>query len=208
GNPLLYVHCLVKRGQQQKAAEHALKYVGTGKLATDQAARLGEVAAALSLAAPCRLETPPDPHSERGKWLEQATAARQAMAAWLEGKPHEDIDRLLSRISLRSDFSALRLILKALITAPLDPDRARHLMVAIAPQSPFAALRDAVEAALAAPRAGLLATSTGANGAQRSFICQIHGLVESGGQSPAQLIKAESSGPGSLFAYLIRQVET
>src|SRR5262249_54206689 len=58
GNPVLYVHCLVKRGQQQKAAEHALKYVGTGKLATDQAARLGEVAAALSLAAPCRLETP------------------------------------------------------------------------------------------------------------------------------------------------------
>src|SRR5262249_26143166 len=208
GNPLLYVHCLVKRGQQQKAAEHALKYVGTGKLATDQAARLGEVAAALSLAAPCRLETPQDPQSERGKWLEQAAAARQAMAAWLEGKPQEEIDRLLSRISLRSDFRPLRLILKALISAPLDLDRARQLMDAIAPRSPFAALRRAVEAALAAPQSGWLGSSTAANGAQRSFISQIHGLAESGRQSPTQLAKAESSGPGSLFAYLIRQVET
>jgi cellulose synthase operon protein C len=207
-NPLLYVHCLVKRGQHQKAAEHALKYVGTGKLATDQAARLGEVAAALSLAAPCRLETPQDPQSERGKWLEQATAARQAMAAWLEGKPQEDIDHLLSHISLRSDFKALRLILKALITAPLDTDRARQLMDAIEPQSPFAALRGAVEAALTAPQSGLLGSSTAANGAQRSFISQIHGLAESGSQSPSQLAKAESSGPGSLFAYLIRQAKT
>jgi cellulose synthase operon protein C len=207
-NPLLYVHCLVKRGQQQKAAEHALKYVGTGKLASDQATRLGEVAAALVLAAPCRLEAPQDPQSERGKWLEQASAARQAMAAWLEGKPQEDIDHLLSRISLRSDFKALRLILKALITAPLDPDRARHLMDAIAPRSPFAALRGAVEAALAGPQSELLGSSTAAKGAQRSFICQIHGLPESGSQSPIQLAKAESSGPGALFAYLIRQAET
>jgi hypothetical protein len=207
-NPLLYVHCLVKRGQHQKAAEHALKYVGTGKLATDQTARLGEVAAALSLAAPCRLQTPQDPQSERGKWLEQATAARQAMAAWLEGKPQEDIDHLLSHISLRSDFKALRLILKALITAPLDTDRARQLMDAIEPQSPFAALRGAVEAALTAPQSGLLGSSTAANGAQRSFISQIHGLAESGSQSPSQLAKAESSGPGSLFAYLIRQAKT
>jgi hypothetical protein len=207
-NPLLYVHCLVKRGQQQKAAEHALKYVGTDKLATDQAARLGEVAAALLLAAPCRLETPQDLQSKRAKWLEQATSARQAMAAWLEGKPLEDIDRLLSRISLRSDFKALRLILKALITAPLDPDRARRLLDAIAKRSPFAALRGAVEAALAAPQSGLLGSPSAANGAQRSFISQIHGLAESGSQSPSQLAKAESSGPGSLFAYLIGQAET
>ena len=205
-NPLLYVYCLVKRGQQQKAAEHALKYVGTGKLATDQAARLGEVAAALALATPCRLETPQDPQSERGKWLEQAAAARQAIAAWLEGKPHADVDHLLSRISLRSDFKDLRLILKALITAPLDPDRARRLMDAIAPRSPFATLRGAVEAALAAP--GWLGCPTGANAAQRSFISQIHGLAESGSQSPSQLANAESSGPGSLFAYLIRRAET
>jgi tetratricopeptide (TPR) repeat protein len=205
-NPLLYVYCLVKRGQQQKAAEHALKYVGTGKLATDQAARLGEVAAALALAAPCRLETPQDPQSERGKWLEQAAAARQAIAAWLEGKPHADVDHLLSRISLRSDFKDLRLILKALITAPLDPDRVRRLMDAIAPRSPFATLRGAVEAALAAP--GWLGCPTSANAVQRSFISQIHGLAESGSQSPSQLADAESSGPGSLFAYLIRRAET
>jgi tetratricopeptide (TPR) repeat protein len=207
-NPLLYVHCLVKRGQHQKAAEHALKYVGTGKLARDQTARLGEVAAALAVAEPCRLETPQDPQSERGKWLEQAAAARQAMAAWLEGKPQEDIDHLLSRISLRSDFKALRLILKALITAPLDPDRARQLMHTITPRSPFAALREAAEAALAAPQSGFLGSSTAANGARRSFIFQIHGLAGNGSQSLSQLAKAESSGPGSLFAYLIRQAET
>lgn len=206
-DPLLYVHCLVKRSRHQKASEHALKYVGTGKLAVAEAARLGEVAAALSLAAPCRLDAAVDPHSERGKWLEQAAAARQALAAWLEGKPHEDIDPLLSRISMRSDFKAVRLILKALITAPLDADRARQLMDPVSPQSPFAALRFAVEAALAAPASDLSRSSSAASGPERSFLLEVNGLSQSGCQSLAQLVNAESSGPGSLFAYLIKQIE-
>jgi tetratricopeptide (TPR) repeat protein len=207
-DPLLYVHCLLKRGQHQKAAEHALKYVGTGKLSAPEAARLGEAAAALSLATPCRLDTAVDPHSERGKWLGQAAAARQALAAWLEGKPREDIDPLLNRISMRSDFRAVRLILKALITAPLDADRARQLMEPVSPQSPFAALRFAVEAALAAPASDPVRNVLAPSGPERSFLLEVNGLSESGCQALAQFVKAESSGPGSLFSHLIRQIGT
>ena len=49
-DPLLYVRCLLERGRHQKAAEHALKYMGTGKLPAAQASRLADVAATLSLA--------------------------------------------------------------------------------------------------------------------------------------------------------------
>jgi tetratricopeptide (TPR) repeat protein len=206
-DPLLYVHCLVKRGQHQKAAEHALKYVGTGKLTAAEAARLGEVAAALSLVTPRRLDAAGDPHSERGRWLEQAAAARLALAAWVEGKPHEEIDPLLSRISMRSDFKAVRLILKALITAPFDADRARQLMDPVAPQSPFAALRFAVEAALTTPQSDLLRSCPAASGPERSFFLQVNGLSESGCQSLAEFVKAENSGPSSLFAHLIKQTD-
>src|SRR5262245_23081979 len=206
-DPLLYVHCLVKRGQHQKAAEHALKYVGTDKLAAAEAARMGEVAAALSLVTPRRRDAAVDPHSERGRWLEQAAAARLALAAWLEGKPYEEIDPLLRRISMGSDFKAVRLILKALITAQLDANRARQLMDPIAPQSPFAALRFAVEAALATPQSDHLRSCSAASGPERSFFLQVNGLSESGCQSLGEFVKAENGGPGSLFAYLIKQAD-
>src|SRR5215469_7107693 len=127
-DPLLYLQCLIKRGQPHKAAEHSLIYVGTDKM---QEPKFAELAAALLVSAPLRLDRPTDSQSERARWMEHAIDARQVLAAWVEGKPHADIDQLLSRIPMRSAFRALRLIVKALMTAPDDPERAAGLLNAI-----------------------------------------------------------------------------
>jgi cellulose synthase operon protein C len=206
-DPLLYIQCLIKRGQHGKAAEHALKYVGTSKVPPAQAARLAEVTAALSLTAPWPSSAATEKHTERGRWFEQATAARQALTAWIEGKPLAEIDELLARISLRSDFKAVRLILKALITAPSDPDRARQLVQGIAVQSPFTPLRLAVEAALSQPSLESLASGIRSSGPEQAFVLQLHGLSDSGSHSLAELLKAESGGPSSLFTFLLKQAE-
>ena len=206
-DPLLYVQCLIKRGQHGKATEHALKYVGTDKVPPAQASRLAEVTAALSLTAPWPSNAATEKHTERGRWFERAMAARQALTAWLEGKPLAEIDELLARISLRSEFKAVRLILKALITAPSDPDRARQLLQAIAVQSPFMPLRLAVEAALSQPSLESLASGIGSSASQQAFVLQLHGLSESGAPSLAELLKAESGGPSSLFSFLLKQAE-
>ena len=47
--PVLYLHCLIRLGQHQKAARVALKYIGTGR---EEGARIAELAATLWLAAP------------------------------------------------------------------------------------------------------------------------------------------------------------
>ena len=207
-DPLLYVQCLIKRGQHGKATEHALKYVGTDKVPPAQASRLAEVTAALSLTAPWPSHAATEKHTERGRWFEQAMAARQALTAWLEGKPLAEIDDLLAHISLRSDFKAVRLILKALITGPLDPDRARQLMQAVPVQSPFAPLRLAVEAALSQPSLEFLASGIQSSGPQQAFVLQLHGMSDGGSHSLAELLKAESGGPSSLFTFLLKQAET
>src|SRR6516162_1877450 len=109
-HPLRYVKCLVKRGQVHKAAELAVKYVVNDKIPAATAPRLAELAAALWLVAPVPLAPPANQQSEGGKWVEHAAAAQQSLTAWIEGKPPQEIDLLLSRIPLRSAFGGLRLI--------------------------------------------------------------------------------------------------
>ena len=46
-------------------------------------------------------------------WLDQCGAARMALDAWLQGKPPDEVEQLLSRIALRSSFGPLRLSLTA-----------------------------------------------------------------------------------------------
>jgi tetratricopeptide (TPR) repeat protein len=142
--PLLYVQCLAKRGQLGKAFQHAVKYIGTDKVPAATAAPMAELTAALWLVAPAHVEAQADPSSELGQWAQSAAAAQQCLAAWVEGKPAQEIEPLLSRIPMRSAFRPLRLILKSLITAPTDPARARQLLDDIGRQSPFACWRDAV----------------------------------------------------------------
>src|SRR5579871_2495588 len=45
-DPLLYVQCVVKRGQLHKAAELAVKYIGNNKVPASTAPKLAELAAA------------------------------------------------------------------------------------------------------------------------------------------------------------------
>jgi tetratricopeptide (TPR) repeat protein len=205
-DPLLYVQCLVKRGQWHKAAELAVKYIGNDKVPASTAPKLAELAAALWLAAPVPLVPPGDQKSEAGKWVEHAAAAQQSLTAWIEGKPPQEIDPLLSRIPLRSAFRALRLILKSLMIAPDDPARARQLLDGIPPESAFASFRLAVEAALPGGPAELVAMPTPPSKAQQVFAVEVKGLPSAASQSLVQLAKAERSGPAALLSFLASQV--
>jgi tetratricopeptide (TPR) repeat protein len=207
-DPLLYVQCLVKRGQVHKAAELAVKYIGNDKVPAAAAPKLAELAAALWLVAPVPLAAPADQKSEAGKWAEHAAAAQQSLTAWIKGKPPQEIDQLLSRIPLRSAFRALRLILKSLMTAPDDPVRARQLLNGIPPESAFASFRLAVEAALPGTPAVPVARSSPASKAQQIFAVEVKGLPNAASQSLVQMAKAEGSGPGALFSFLASQTGT
>jgi len=201
-DPLLYVQCLVKRGQVHKAAELAVKHVGNAEVPVSAASRLAELAAALWLAAPVPLAAAADQTSEAAKWVEHATAAQQGLTAWIEGKPASEIEESLNRIPLRSPFGALRLILKSLLTAPGDPARARRLLESIAPESAFASLRLAVEAALPQQTADSAATPIPPSKAQQAFVAEVRELPRDASESLVQLAKAERSGPGALLSFL------
>jgi cellulose synthase operon protein C len=207
-DPLLYVQCLVKRGQVHKAAGLAVKYIGSDKIPVSVAPRLAELAAALWLAAPAPLALPADQKSEAAKWVEHAAAAQQSLTAWIEGKPPQEIDQVLNRIPLRSAFRAVRLILKSLLTAPDDPARARQLLDGIPPESAFSSFRLAVEAALPERPADPMATPAPQSKTQQVFAAEVKELPSAASQSLVQLAKAERSGPGALLSFLASQTGT
>jgi cellulose synthase operon protein C len=207
-DPLLYVQCLVKRGQLHKAVELAVTYIGNDMVPAPAASRLAELAAALWLAAPVPLAPPAAQKSDGGKWVEHATAAQQSLNAWIEGRPAQEIDQLLGRIPLRSAFRAVRLILKGLMTAPDDPARARQLLDGIPPESAFASLRLAVEAALPGGPAEPMARLAVPSKVQQTFAVEVKGLPSTASQALVQLAKAERSGPGALLSFLTSQTGT
>ena len=207
-DPLLYVQCLVKRGRMHKAAELAVKYVVNDKVPAATAPQLAELAAALWLVAPVPLAPPANQQSKGGKWVEHAAAAQQSLTAWIEGKPPQEIDLLLSRIPLRSAFRGLRLSLKSLMTAPNDPARARQLLDGIPRKSVFATMRFAIEAALPGEPAEPVASSSPSSRAQQVFAVEVKGLPSSRSQSLAQLVKAERNNPGTLLSFLANQTGT
>jgi tetratricopeptide (TPR) repeat protein len=204
-DPLLYVQCLVKRGQLHKAAELAVKYIGNDMVPASTVPKFAELAAALWLAAPVTLAPLTDQKSEAGKWVEHAAASQQSLTAWIEGKPPREIDQFLSRIPLRSAFGALRLILKSLMIAADDPARARQLLDGIPPESAFASFRLAVEAALPRGPAEPVAMPTPPSKAQQVFAAEVKGLRSAASQWLVQLTKAERGGPGALLSFLASQ---
>jgi tetratricopeptide (TPR) repeat protein len=208
-DPLFLLQCLIRQGQFQKALVHALIYLGAEAAAVMEAAELPELTAALFLfqstkAEPSVQTLSVQGPSARAKWFEAANAALAALNAWIEGKSEAEIDPLLARIPMRSPFKALRLIVKSLLTAPHDHERARRLLDAVTAQSPFAPLRLAVEASFPAGPMELLETWSRASAEQRSFAAEACGGQAAPSKLLSQLLEAENSGPAALFAFLLK----
>jgi cellulose synthase operon protein C len=198
--PLLYVSCLVQQGQHQKAQRAALSNIAG--LPAPDAARLADLAAALSLAVPAPAAG--DTNSPGGKtWTEQSRAARAALEAWLQDRSSDDVDRLLGGIPLRSPFGPVRLILKSLITPPDAAAKARALLAMVPGESAFAGARDAAEAALADDQV-LLERWGGLHPPQQRFVGDMRGLPREATALLNQIVDAERRGPAALFNALAK----
>ena len=202
-DPPLYLTCLIRDGQQQKAAAYFLSHPEAGAEHPD----LEAVAAALLAAVPRLPDPAPRATSEQIRWRELAVAARGALEAWCTGAGEQEIDQRLNAISLRSAFRPLRLLLKSLITMPSDPERTRQVLETIPPGSPFYPLRQAVALAVGRENSPDASAWNRLTPAQQTFVADTLALPATGSQFLARLAAAELAGPGPLFSFLIKQTD-
>ena len=207
-DPRLYVTCLIRDGQQPKAAAYLLRSFGSGGvLPTTERAVLEDLAAALLVAVPQLPETPRAAPSQPSRWRELAMASREALLAWVNGASAEEMDRQLNRISLRSAFRPVRLLLKCLTAIPRDDDRTRHLLESIHPRSAFYPFRQAVEAAVFGERVLDAYGWERLTPVQQAFVAETRGLPVAASQFLARLSEAAQGGPAVLFGYLTKQAD-
>jgi tetratricopeptide (TPR) repeat protein len=206
--PRLYATCLIREGQQPKAAAYLLHCVASGALpAGEQGAALQELTAALLVTVPL-LPAParPDP-PEAARWRELAAASREALAAWSDGASVEEIECHLNRISLRSAFRPIRLLLKSLVTLPPDPERTRRMLETIEPGSPFHPFRQAVEAAVRTGPELDADVWRRLTPTQQAFAAETGGVPAASVQSLDRLSRVARGGPAALFAWLLKQAD-
>jgi cellulose synthase operon protein C len=196
--PVLYLTCLIRQGQHQKARQTALRFAD--RLPAAAAGRVAELAAALTLAVPVRTEPGVNPPNGASG----GEAARAALAAWLQGKSSDEVDHLLTRIPLRSPFGPLRLILKGLITPSDAAGKALGLLTMIPAGSMFTAARAAAEATLADDPGHLLARWSRLRPAQQAFVAETRGLPPTATALLSQITEAERHGPAALFTLLVK----
>ena len=202
----LYATCLIREGQQQKAAAYLLHCIGTeGALPDAGRAGLEELTAALLVAVPQLPDAARAAPSAPPGWRELAKASREALAAWIDGASAEEMDRHLNRISLRSAFRPIRLLLKSLSSMPQDAERTRQLLETIPPGSPFFPFRQAVEAAVLGERVLDAGSWLRLTPAQQAFVAEASGLPAAAAQFLARSSEAARSGPAALFAHLLKQ---
>jgi tetratricopeptide (TPR) repeat protein len=207
-DPRLYLTCLIRDGQQPKAAAYLLRCLGNDDvLPLTEQASFEALAAALLVAVPQLPEAPHGAAPQPSRWRELAIASREALASWINGTSLEDMDRQLNRISLRSAFRPIRLLLKSLITPSRDDERTRHLLQTISPDSPFYPFRQAVEAALLRESDLDASVWERLTPAQQAFVAETRGLPGEASQFLARLSEAERGGPAILFGYLAKQPE-
>jgi hypothetical protein len=198
-DPDLYVSCLIRDGQQQKAAGYLLNH-------PPQPGELEALMAALLVSVPRIPDLVSAATPEQRRWRDLAIASRAALAAWCDGEAAEEIDRRLNAISLRSGFRPVRLLLKALISAPgEDTGRMRRMLDTIPIESPFYPLRQAVAAALFLESTSAADTWNRLSPVQQTFVVETVGLTAGASQFLARLAEAERGGPGVLFNFLIKQ---
>lgn len=203
-DPKLYLTCLIRDGQQQQAAAYVSNHPAPSGGGHED---LEALAAALLVAVPRLPDPAPGATAEQIRWRELAVASRAALAAWCAGAPAEEIDGLLNAISLRSAFRPVRLLLKGLIAAPADADRARQLLETISPDSPFHPLRQAVMTALRRDTELDADAWNRLTTGQQAFVAETSGLAAPAAQFLARLAAAERGGPGVLFNLLVKQTD-
>ena len=199
-DPNLFVSCLIRDGQQQKAAAYLLNHL-------PEQADLEALAAALLVSVPRLPDLAPAATPEQRRWHSMAIASRAALAAWCDGATATEIDRQLNAISLRSAFRPLRVLLKLLITPIEDADRVRQMLETIPPGSPFYPMRQAIAAALLNDNALDADTWTRLTSAQQTFVAETVGLSTAASQFLTRLAEAERGGPGALFSFLLKQTD-
>jgi cellulose synthase operon protein C len=207
-DPLFYLHCLLRDGQQQKAATHALAYIGRDAAQPiDSRGALEELTAALLVAVPLRSDPARPGPAERTRWLELATASREALDAWVSGAPAEEVERHLNRISLRSAFRPVRLLLRSLLAGPQEADRSRRLLEAITLGSPFFAFREAAEAAISGEQGIDADAWHRLTRVQQAFVAEARGLPASSSQFLAHVADSARAGPAPLYNFLSKQTD-
>jgi hypothetical protein len=206
--PRLYVACLIRDGQQPKAAAYLLRSLDSGgDLPATERAILEDLAAALLVAVPQLPENARATPSDASHWRERAVASREALLAWINGASAEEMDRQLNRISLRSAFRPLRLLLKCLTAIARDDDRTRQLLESIHPRSAFYPFRQAVEAAVFGERVLDAFGWEQLTPAQQVFVAETRGLPVAASQFLARSSEAAQGGPAALFNYLTKQAD-
>ena len=198
-DPELYLSCLIRDGQQQKAAAYLLNH-------PPEQEDLEALAAALLVSVPQLPDLAPSATPEQRRWRDLAIASRAALAAWWDGAPDTELDGRLNAISLRSAFRPLRLLLKTLISPREEADRTRRVLDSTSAGSPFYPLRQAVAAVL---RDGALDADTWnrLTPRQQTFVAETAGLPPGASQFLARMTEAERGGPGALFNFLLKQAD-
>ncbi len=202
-DPLLYATCLIRDGQQPKAAAHLLQAVCSAALPAPDRPRAEAVLAALLSVVALPPAAIADEPPERLRWREAAAAARAALTAWTEGAAAAEMDTALSRISLRSAFRPLRLLLKALVAAPDATGKSLLLLETIETDSPFFPLREAIDSAAGAGFSAEIWNRL--SRAQRSFVAETAGIPAPTVDAIEALSQAAASGPSAVFATLLKR---
>jgi tetratricopeptide (TPR) repeat protein len=200
--PVLYLTSLVHQGQYQKAHQAALHHID--RVPAAETNRVAGMAAVLSLVVPMLAEAQGAKPPGGTPWLGQCCAARAALDAWLQGKPYDEVEHLLSRIPLRSSFGPLRLILKSLVTPSDAQGKALGLLAMVPPDSSFAPVATAATAALTDDPAALLARLNGLRPAQQAFAVETRGVPPAASAMLSQIVEAERRGAAALFALLVK----
>jgi hypothetical protein len=199
-DPSLYLSCLIRDSQQQKAAVYVLNHL-------PERPNLQALAAALLVSVPRLPDLTAAASPEQRRWHALAAASRAALAAWCDRGAPEEIDRHLNGISLRSAFRPVRVLLNTLIRPPEDAERTRLVLDTIPPGSPFHPLRQAVAASVSRD-SGLDADSWRRLAPlQQSFVAETAGLTQAASQFLARLAEAERGGSGALFNFLMKRTD-
>ena len=204
----LYLTCLLRDGQQPKAAAYLLRcFSSDGAVPAAERAALEDLVAALLIAVPQLPEAPRAVPAGPSRWREMASASREALAAWINGASAEEMEQHLNRISLRSAFRPVRLLLKSLTGDPRDDERTRQLLETIQPSSPFYPFRQAVEAVVLQDRVLDAAGWERLTPAQQAFVAEARGVPVAASQFLTRSSEAAQGGPGAVFGFLTKQSE-